>query len=68
VVNGDYSFVGGYKANIQHNSVFMRSDNYGFNNPVTLSSTQPYTFIIRAKNGVGIGTADPLGMNLRVWD
>lgn len=69
VVTWDYSFAAGYGWKINHEWVFMRSDPLTFPYwPSNFTSTEPYTFLIRAYNGVAIntwGTASGLTLNVR---
>ena len=60
--NSDYSVVAGYKAQADHDGVFIFS---GYDPAVDETSVDPYItskadsqFLVYAKNGVGIGTND----------
>lgn len=60
---GNYSFAGGVRAKALHDGVFVWADNID----ADFSSAAPRQFLIRANNGVGIGTnaslpADGLGV------
>jgi len=67
MARGDYSFAAGYRARAKHDGSFVWNDRSitSFND--SLVSTGPNQFLIRAANGVGIGTDLPAG-NLHVAD
>lgn len=60
--SGDYSFAAGYKALAKHRSAFVWSDYTPSEN--SFSSAYANQFVIRANNGVGIGTTDTQGTAL----
>ena len=57
VAAGDYSFAAGYRAKANHNGSFVWADSIG----TDFASTDMNQFVIRAFNGVGIGTGSPQG-------
>ncbi|HEX9659760.1 MAG TPA: hypothetical protein VGA18_05635, partial [Rhodothermales bacterium] len=56
--NGSFGFAAGYRAISDHRGSFVWSDSSGTN----FTSTGDWQFLIRAKGGVGIGTAAPTNM------
>lgn len=60
VAGGEYSFAAGFKAEAEHKGTFVWADwTSNFDQPFV--STAPLQFLIRARNGVGIGTNSPQG-------
>ena len=57
VAAGDYSFAAGYRAKANHSGSFVWADSIG----TDFASTDMNQFVIRAYNGVGIGTGKPQG-------
>jgi hypothetical protein len=55
-INSNYSFAAGRNAQANNQGSFVWSDNYTLHSPAIFSSTKDYTFLIRARNGVGINT------------
>jgi hypothetical protein len=55
---GDFSFAAGNRAAANHHGSFVWADSPGFFDPL-FASTSADQFLIRARGGVGIGTASP---------
>ena len=54
---GDYSFAAGYRAKANHDGSFVWADSLG----TDFASTEMNQFVVRANNGVGLGTGNPQG-------
>jgi hypothetical protein len=64
--SADHSFAAGFDAVANHSGTFVWADNVGSGVATPFTSTATNQFLIRASNGVGIGTASPNPNELEV--